>query len=489
MNFLSSRLIIILLYLCGFASSAIANSYDSITYSLSLANIKDSVLKVEVTLNGKFKDKLILNLPFGWAGASYKDQIKNIKLQSNYNIKLTRGKENFRAIISIPNHSTDQIKISYDIHQKTGNPSEVHEAIIRETLVHSTGYGLLSLPSDLKDNDKIRVSINWKDIPEQWKTLSSYSPDNTMNLHIAPQELLHAFYIAGSDIRIHKIGDNKNPIFLSLYGKFDISDRKITSDISRIIRSQKDFFNDYDFPYAAISLIEGDDPRSMGGTRLINSFTAFIPKGLAKIHYYILFAHENLHNWIGGKISNNKDEELNYWFTEGFTDYYSRLIALRSKGIDKAEFVQEVNHILHDYYLSPVNQEPNSRIKKDYWNNYDIEKLPYYRGFVFAIYLNDMIQKENPGNSLDNIMYDLFAISKQQQFSSHLFKEIARRYLKENIDIVISNFIDKGNVISLENIDLPIEKVLKDKVDVYQIKSKMSFKEKKRFNKFLSCSK
>ena len=451
-------IIILFLILFGFTNLATANSYDSLEYNLSLANIKDLVLKVEVTLKGKFKNKLVLDLPSKWAGTSYIKQIKNIQVSPKYKLKLIKKNNEHQAIITISNFS-DQLKISYEIHQKAGDPSNVHEAIIRNSLVHSPGYGVFATPYDLNKNDKIHIMINWQDMEQEWKTISSYGINSNLDLNINILELIHAIYVAGK-IRMYKIDTNYHPVFLSFYGNFDIEDNKIVSDLARIINSQRKFFNDFDFSYYAISLIEGDNPRSMGGTRLSNSFTGFLPKGLPAINYYILFAHEHMHNWIGGKIRNNEDEELNYWWTEGFTDFYSRLIALRSKDIDRDIFIKELNQFLREYYLSLVNQEPNSRIKKDLWNNYDIERLPYYRGFVFAIYLNNMIKQQNRFHSLDNIMYDLFNCASEQPFSSNLFKNIAHKYIKDGVDKEISNFIDQGYVIPLGGIELPIEKTL-----------------------------
>ncbi|PPE03327.1 hypothetical protein [Holospora curviuscula] len=350
------------------------------------------------------------------------------------------------------------VKITYEVHQKIGNPSNVHEAIVRDDLVHTTGYGIFATPFDLNENDKINVAIKWINLDSKWKTISSHGAKSNINLNITAPELLHAIYVAGR-IRVYNVGTDSQPILLSLYGHFDIEDKRIASDLREIINSQRAFFNDFDFPYYAISLIEGDDPRSMGGTRLSDSFTAFLPRGMHKNDYYILFAHEHLHNWIGGKIRKDKDEELHYWWSEGFTDFYSRLIALRSRGIDRKAFIDEMNQFLRAYYLSPVNQEPNLRIKKDFWNDYDIEKLPYYRGLVFALYLNNLIQKEKPDISLDVIMHDLFKVAKQQQFSSSLFKDIVHKYVKNGIENEMVNFIDKGKIISLEGINLPIEKV------------------------------
>jgi predicted metalloprotease with PDZ domain len=459
MRLLATKIILLLCLLISFTNLATANTYDSIEYNLNLINIKDSVLKVEIILSGKFKDKLVLDLPFKWAGTTYTDQIKNIQVDPKFQMEMIKKDNSSQAIFTIPKASSDRIKVTYEVHQKVDNPSDVHEAIVRNDLVHAPGYGIFATPFDLNENDKIKVTINWVNLDSKWKTLSSHGANSNLSLNITAHELLHAISVAGK-IRIYNIGRDSQPVLLSLYGSFDIADQKIASDLEEIINSQRTFFNDFDFPYYVISLIEGGDPRSMGGTRLSGSFTAFLPQGMHKTDYYILFAHEHLHSWIGGKIRNNKDGELNYWWTEGFTDFYSRLIALRSKGIDRNTFINEMNQFLRAYYLSPVNQEPNLRIKKDFWNDYDVQKLPYYRGLVFALYLNNLIQEEIPDNSLDNVMHDLFEVSHEQHFSCALFKDIVRKYVQNGIEKEIVNFIDKGNIISLEGINLPIEKVL-----------------------------
>ncbi|MCZ6886818.1 MAG: hypothetical protein O7C59_09415 [Rickettsia endosymbiont of Ixodes persulcatus] len=212
-------------------------------------------------------------------------------------------------------------------------------------------------------------------------------------------------YAAG-DLCIYKIVDQKNPVYLSLQGRCDLTDKEIIYSLDKIIQGQRAFFSDNDFSYYLISLIEGDNPRHMGGTGLTNSFTAFILKGLDKYRYTTLLAHEHLHNWIGQKIDIGEDEELKYWWREGFTDYYSRVLALRSGVITFEEFINECNQFFEDYYLSPVLNEPNSKIKSEKDNG--IKKLPYYRGFVFALYLDNLIKDSNKNKSLDNVMLNLF---------------------------------------------------------------------------------
>ena len=63
-------------------------------------------------------------------------------------------------------------------------------------------------------------------------------------------------------------------------------------------------------------------------------------------------------------------------------------------------------------------------------------------------------------------MHDLLSISSQKKFSSDLFKEIVRKYVKNGIDKEISSFIDEGKIITLDDINLPIKSALVKKYDL-----------------------
>jgi predicted metalloprotease with PDZ domain len=297
-------------------SLAAANSYSSINYIIQpITATKTPTIKVITRLKGNFLNKLILDLPNYWANAEYSKQIKNIKIHDEDLEFKINNIDDHQLSISIPK-STNEIKISYEIQQKTGDPSNVHESIIRKDLIHSPGHGLFTTPADINDTDEINFSIKW-DVPKQWNTLSSYGTDRILQFATNTHKLRQAVYVSGNS-RIYQIADNKNPVFLSLYGSFDIEDSTMISSLGKIIKGQRDFFNDHNFPYYAMSLIEGNNPHSMGGTALHNSFTAFLPKGMEPREYYILLAHEHLHNWIGGKIHNpTKEERLSYWWSEG----------------------------------------------------------------------------------------------------------------------------------------------------------------------------
>ena len=107
-----------------------------------------------------------------------------------------------------------------------------------------------------------------------------------------------------------------------------------------------------------------------------------------------------------------------------------------------------------------INQ-PNTTIKNSYWKNENVQKLPYTRGFVFAIYLNSLIKLHDDTKSIDNIILDLFKIAKQQPFSVKSFKESAKNYIFQGIEQEIARFIDQGKTIDLTAAAsiLPLEKI------------------------------
>ncbi|WP_341788860.1 M1 family aminopeptidase [Rickettsia endosymbiont of Lasioglossum villosulum] len=453
MNLIKKFLIISIILI---PTLVLANTYRQINYKITPLNDRPvSAIKVETEIIGDIDGEVILDLPYAWASASYYQQIKNVKLEYPIGKLKFRNQNSNEAIFNIG--KINIIRLSYEIYQKTGNPSKVHEAIIRQNLIHSPGWGLFATPRDLKKEDIVEYNVEWNNIPEAWQAISDYGLGKNIKFKATPIGLYDAIYAAG-DLRIYKIVNKKNPVYLSLHGQFDLKDQEIASYTNKIIKGQRAFFHDNDFPYYLISLVEGDQPMHMGGTALTHSFTAFIPQGLNKQDYTTLLAHEHLHNWIGKKIRNTSD--LNYWWSEGFTDYYSRVLALRSGVITVEEFVEEFNQFFKDYYLSPVINEPNSKIEEDSWRNYAVSKLPYYRGFIFALYLNNLIKENSKSKSLDNVMLDLFKTAKQKEFSTDYFKQITKNYIPKGIDKEINEYIEQGNTIDLSDVAkiLPIEK-------------------------------
>ncbi|ARF10001.1 hypothetical protein Indivirus_7_17 [Indivirus ILV1] len=102
----------------------------------------------------------------------------------------------------------------------------------------------------------------------------------------------------------------------------------------------------------------------------------------------VYLLHELYHHF------NKSSDYASNWFSEGFDEYFCRYLSMSHK-----KFIQECNIFLKKYWLNPYrNSKITIMTRENFWKNKFIEKLPYEKGFVYALYLhqkykNDFIDK------------------------------------------------------------------------------------------------
>lgn len=181
MNKFSSCIIIIFLW--GIASSniVVTTSYSLIDYTITpLFRNKAPVIKVTADIRGDIKNKLVVDLSCRWASGEYVEQLKEVKVD-NFSYRIISNNELCNQLIIAISKPTDRVVINYEVHQKKGDPAKVHEAIIRTDLVHSVGYRIFAIPSDVRDVGELPFRIEWKEMPSKWKTISSYGTARFLN--------------------------------------------------------------------------------------------------------------------------------------------------------------------------------------------------------------------------------------------------------------------------------------------------------------------
>lgn len=431
----------------GIASSA------EIDYTLEPSLSRETpYLLVHATFKGNETGETIIAFPHNWANGEQGKSLQNITIKTNNGKLLNLIETKNPAEKKVVHQDNAKLNLTYEIHPNPDHPYDVHRAIIHRGLIHAPGYALFAVPHL---NEKQSYKIKW-DLPEKWKTLSSHGLEKESALvgDTSTYKLQHSLYIVGLS-RIYKFNVKDYPVYVSLEGTFKAKDEELLDDLKIIVSSQRDFFSDYNFPFYFFSLISSQDPRKSGGTGLENCFTAYFPKEHDPKYYLTLISHEHLHAWTGGKIGKDTLENLAYWWSEGFTDYYARLLLYRSGLLSIEDFISEINSFLVSYHTSPVKNAPNSRIDKDYWTNSDVEKLPYYRGFVFALWLDSLIKiNTNQNYSLDTVMKGLFIETQKinAEFTPELFNHLVKNIQGKGIEKDLKNYIDEGKTIDLSHV-------------------------------------
>jgi predicted metalloprotease with PDZ domain len=215
----------------------------------------------------------------------------------------------------------------------------------------------------------------------------------------------------GGDFRVVH-GEDRN-IRIAIRGQWGFSDADLAAKASGIIGGQRRFWNDASEPYL-ITVIElaSPDPGwiSVGGTGLEDAFAFFATPNASEATITRILAHEGLHTWIPGRIGGmpREGEAVDYWLSEGFTDFYTGRVLVREGLWSPEQFAADLNLMLSEYAQSPVRTEPNARILADFWNDRGVQQLPYQRGRLLAT-IWDARLRALGGGDLDDVVHTMRA--------------------------------------------------------------------------------
>jgi len=381
-------------------------------------------IKVITRFQANANDHTVLSAQRSWAGTSNNLGYNNIKAYSDSGEQMLLSKT-AKQQWRVNSHPGQWIEIQYNIppNNNAKNSNTQYRAILNKDLFHAIGQLFLVLPDD-KMTDLLNVNVQWQEFEAiNWQTVQAVAGNSHLDKYeiVSKSALLSSVFMAG-DIQLHQT--------LTPYGVIKIAMQKnnwhfkaedFASLGRQIVQSEREFFGVEINPDAEpflISLVEVDKDLngiSIGGTSLHNSFAMFASPS-AKLMQTdfsepnttigFVLAHEMMHQWIGhGVKTSEKPEALGYWFTEGFTDYFSLQVLYRRQLITLDNYVEMMNSFLRNYWLNPKRNISNQVIASGFWTNKNIERMPYQRGFLIAMLsdqrmrlvsdlrLRDMLQK------------------------------------------------------------------------------------------------
>ena len=406
------------------------------------------VLHVELEFLGNPSGQIRLFLPDEWAGQKelYKSLSDFSSVEESVQIQKT-GKPQMRWVIHKPNK---KVKIRYSVRPQGEGPlqgrrSQKYWPILDKEYFHFYGMVFFVYPERFRFG-VTHFELKWEGFPGDWSIANSFGCQQHQQSFSTSLENVRRSVYVGGDYRIKNILIENCPVFVAFRGgEWFFSDEEFYTFVGTVFREERGFWQDFDFPYFLITLNPfGKGYRNSGGTGLYQSFDVFFhSEASLNLDMKFLFAHELFHTWNSGKLGiRQKPEELIYWFTEGFTDYYARLLLLRAGLISLDEYVSDYNSKLRQYFSSPVLGAPNEKIIEGYWTDEDLGRLPYLRGDVIAHRWNTLINKRTHGSkSLDDLMHALFKGAQQtRQVLSH---DLLIEKVKELTGLDIGKDIDE----------------------------------------------
>lgn len=479
------RRILLLAFVTLSFSTAVSAKPASINISVEPLG---AAYRVSVAFTGDADGTTNIRLPNEWGGQQELFKaIRNISVSEGAVLSDTE-KPFLKTVAHKPG---EKITVRYEIAQDFQGPLKNavrYRPVTDTSYIHWIGNTIWILPEWDEQAENV-VSIEWKGFPKTWTIANSFAISHRKQKFQAKlPELTSAIFVAG-DFRLTTTKARGNEVNVAIRGKWQFRDAELAEMIRKVIETERDFFADHSQKYYLVTLVqtdEGPNTSSFGGTGLTDSFALFATPEASVDRIRGLLSHEYAHNWIPGKLGQMPDPEQSlYWFSEGFTEFYTFKLLLNGGLITPSEFASAYNDRIRDYYVLPVRTSPNDRIVADFWKDRNVQRLPYLRGFLFATNLDAEIRVKSGGKtSLDDAIREMFADSKikknplsfeslTQLFSKHLGRDASvdiKKYLIEG-DLIVPREDGLGNGFTQQVVQMPVfelgfdfDKFAKDRV-------------------------
>ncbi len=316
-----------------------------------------------------------------------------------------------------------------------------------------TGQNFLVYP-ELPPDEELLISLAWTNLPAGWRALSSFGGDSPCYASVSRSvKVWNGLFISG-DLRVSRIDLAGKPVFVVTRGKWKFEDKTFSDMVAGILSSERRFWHDFEAPNYLITVLPSDEaPGNYGGVAMEDSFAVFMsPVASLDFSIKFLLAHEMFHAWNVGRLGEVKSDPP-YWFSEGFTDYYARVLLLRAGLITESEYSADVQNAYREYLALPVLHTSGKAAQDGFLADADVQRLLYLRGDFLALRWADLIDSQSRGQqSLDDAMFELLRKARKQEV------ELTDAYLAAHFDAYtgktaskdMQKYIDGGEVIPLD---------------------------------------
>lgn len=419
-------------------------------------------VQIDLSFRGEADGRSELTLPDGWGGQNELwGGVEALEVISGATMRDGEGPTQ-RILTHRPNA---RIHVRYRVIQDwDGMPraefGNIYRPTIQPTYFHLIGNAFVVTPEGQANDTRVRFRV--RNLPRGWTYASDLEhPDLRLD------EVWSSVAVAG-DFRI--LRDPRTNVRLAIRGAWRFSDAEFLSQAANILGSERTFWDDGATPFLVTVLhLEGPEGwTSIGGTGLEDAFAFFATPNAEFGPIARTLAHESFHTWISAEVGGlpNDDQALQYWLSEGFTDFYTARLMVRGGQWTAEQYAADLNDALRAYAQSPVRTATNAQVLANFWTDRDTQKLPYQRGRFLAMIWEARLRAG--GHSLDEVVRDMRVRARAgQQYAVENFSASAQSFgLDPAADIAA--YIDQGAALLLpEDVVAPCGRIVTREAPIF----------------------
>ena len=292
--------------------------------------------------------------------------------------------------------------LSYKVllnHDERGWPPGRSETpYVQEDCIFLPGYALFVI-GEVNDIElRVNVSQNWY-VSTPWHHIG----DERHRFAVGDQEdLMYAYMVLGTHSeKVAKSGETE--VVVAIGGRFKADAAEVQGIVEAFLKTYSGVFNGT--PKGKMLFVAnpyGEQGRLGGGVsgRSISVLVGGKLDEASKRFWVPLVGHEVFHAWP------LKFKEQEYWFSEGFTEYYSHVASARLGFTSETDFLDNLERVCETY----LSAQGELSIREAGKNKSTYSGLVYQGGSLIALALDVQIRERTQNQkNLDDVMKRMYS--------------------------------------------------------------------------------
>ena len=259
------------------------------------------------------------------------------------------------------------------------------------------GYGALPSVEHWSDDQRAHSCITLREPQAAAPVFGSFGVGRDGQAHWrmegSPAIARHAFYAGGGAWRLAPQTLASGTVVAAVRGRFDaLADADFAQATRKLIDAQRRFWGNEAAPMQFGVLTPNHvDTGNSGGTLVHQTAVLHAPNDfrVGGGVFEFLVAHENLHQWFprrfGGTGEGGVSQVPHYWFSEGFTDYYTHRLLMASGLWTPEQYAERLTEKIRQYLRSPARTMSAAQIAPKFFDDRDAGQQLYARGEFLAL--------------------------------------------------------------------------------------------------------
>lgn len=228
----------------------------------------------------------------------------------------------------------------------------------------------------------------WGERPEGWTLASDL--DHAAGQRLSMRGLFDSVLVGGSDLRLIELEAGGAPIRVAIHGDWPFDAETLAEHYRRIVEASSAFWGGSAEPYLlAVTPVSGPPgARAQSGLGLGDGLAVWLSPGTDLDEAQHVLVHEQQHAWLPdrvGGLSRGPGEVMDFWFSEGVTDFYAYRTELRLSLLSPEAYLEELNRILARHGSGPTVGVGGQALARAFFSDRQAAGAPYERGLLLAL--------------------------------------------------------------------------------------------------------